>query len=618
MLRLSLRTKIMICCIGVVALLDLMVVIFVRGRLSAELRADCLVKGQNLAGNLAKGAEHLVLTDDVVRLRDRMTELKDNDEDVVYAYVTDRKGQALAHTFAGGFPAGLKAVNVPGPGASSSTMLLDTLEAGLVHDIAVGIIGGKVGIVHVGMSERRIQRTIAHFTTVIVAIAGLVLLIAVGLSAVVSWVVTQPVRDLTEAARQIRDGDLGQQVVATSQDEIGDLVDSFNQMSEELLKQHKVLDDRNRRIRIAREQAAGQRDRLRAIIDSMVEGVVFVNADGNISLCNESAERIWNVSAEELVGKPLLDCHSPEVRPMLENILAQAKRTPGFAAGRTMVGSKGQCRLSNYSSVHGEDGRYLGLVMLSQDISDRVALEQEHRQLREQLFQQEKMVLIGQIAASVAHELNTPLGTVLLRAQMIQHQLADDADLSDVKVLEGEAQRCRRIIDSLLGFSRRSEGVLATTEVDSLIRESLSLIEHDLVLKGITVETVYDTKAAAIRVDGNQIQQVILNLISNASDAMGERSGRLQISTGLVPGQHMVEIRVSDNGSGMSQEVLARAFDAFFTTKERGKGTGLGLAICRRIIEEHQGKIEIQTSPGHGTTVSVRLPHVPVEIPVDE
>jgi len=379
-----------------------------------------------------------------------------------------------------------------------------------------------------------------------------------------------------------------------------------------------VLDDRNRRIRIAREQAAGQRDRLRAIIDSMVEGVVFVNADGNISLCNESAERIWNVSAEELVGKPLLDCHSPEVRPMLENILAQAKRTPGFAAGRTMVGSKGQCRLSNYSSVHGEDGRYLGLVMLSQDISDRVALEQEHRQLREQLFQQEKMVLIGQIAASVAHELNTPLGTVLLRAQMIQHQLADDADLSDVKVLEGEAQRCRRIIDSLLGFSRRSEGVLATTEVDSLIRESLSLIEHDLVLKGITVETVYDTKAAAIRVDGNQIQQVILNLISNASDAMGERSGRLQISTGLVPGQHMVEIRVSDNGSGMSQEVLARAFDAFFTTKERGKGTGLGLAICRRIIEEHQGKIEIQTSPGHGTTVSVRLPHVPVEIPVDE
>lgn len=303
---------------------------------------------------------------------------------------------------------------------------------------------------------------------------------------------------------------------------------------------------------------------------------------------------------------------------MLENILAQAKRTPGFAAGRTMVGSKGQCRLSNYSSVHGEDGRYLGLVMLSQDISDRVALEQEHRQLREQLFQQEKMVLIGQIAASVAHELNTPLGTVLLRAQMIQHQLADDADLSDVKVLEGEAQRCRRIIDSLLGFSRRSEGVLATTEVDSLIRESLSLIEHDLVLKGITVETVYDTKAAAIRVDGNQIQQVILNLISNASDAMGERSGRLQISTGLVPGQHMVEIRVSDNGSGMSQEVLARAFDAFFTTKERGKGTGLGLAICRRIIEEHQGKIEIQTSPGHGTTVSVRLPHVPVEIPVDE
>ncbi|KKL84343.1 hypothetical protein LCGC14_1965670, partial [marine sediment metagenome] len=366
MLRLSLRTKIMICCIGVVALLDLMVVIFVRGRLSAELRADCLVKGQNLAGNLAKGAEHLVLTDDVVRLRDRMTELKDNDEDVVYAYVTDRKGQALAHTFAGGFPAGLKAVNVPGPGASSSTMLLDTLEAGLVHDIAVGIIGGKVGIVHVGMSERRIQRTIAHFTTVIVAIAGLVLLIAVGLSAVVSWVVTQPVRDLTEAARQIRDGDLGQQVVATSQDEIGDLVDSFNQMSEELLKQHKVLEDRNLRIRTTQEQAAWERDKLRAIIDSMVEGVIFVDDRGKISLCNESAEQIWGASAQELLSKSVQECPPAELRSKLGEILKQAKQKPGFIMSHSLELRNGRC-LTSYSTVHGEDGRYLGLVFLSLD-----------------------------------------------------------------------------------------------------------------------------------------------------------------------------------------------------------------------------------------------------------
>ena len=290
------------------------------------------------------------------------------------------------------------------------------MEQGLIHDIAVPILQGKAGSVHVGISEQRIQGTISHFTLVIVVIAGFVLLVAMGLAAVVSWVVTQPVRNLTKAAQKIRDGGLGQQVVATTKDEIGDLVDSFNQMSEELLKQHKVLDDRNRRIWIAQEQAAQERDKLRAIIDSMVEGVIFVDTEGRISLCNESAGRIWGLAAQEVLGKSLLECLPSKLRPKVAKILEQAKAEPGFTVIQEMRAPKGHCRLSNYSSVHGENGRYLGLVMLSQDISERVRLEQEQKRLRDQLFQQEKMVLIGQIAAGVAHELNTPLGTILLRA----------------------------------------------------------------------------------------------------------------------------------------------------------------------------------------------------------
>ncbi|MEE9402980.1 MAG: HAMP domain-containing protein, partial [Desulfobacteria bacterium] len=297
MLRLSLRTKIMICCIGLVALLDLMVVIFVRSRLVSSFRAEYLAKGRNMAVNLAARSEHFVLTEEFVSLLQLVKDLKDSDEDIAYAYIADRKRDVLAHTFAGGFPADLAGINIPEPDDTWKRELLDTVEEGLIHDIAVPILQGKVGFVHVGISEHRIQRTISHFTLALVAIAGFVLLVAVGLAAVVSWVVTQPVRGLIKAAQKIRDGDLGQQVVATTKDEIGDLVESFNQMSEELLKQHKVLEDRSWRMRTAQEQAAWERDKLRAIIDSMVEGVIFVDDSGRISLCNESAERIWNARA---------------------------------------------------------------------------------------------------------------------------------------------------------------------------------------------------------------------------------------------------------------------------------------------------------------------------------
>ncbi len=158
---------------------------------------------------------------------------------------------------------------------------------------------------------------------------------------------------------------------------------------------------------------------------------------------------------------------------------------------------------------------------------------------------------------------------------------------------------------------------MTRADVNSLVRESLSLVEKDLALKGIEIETDYTREGATVCVDSNQIQQVLLNLVTNAADAM-PKGGRLQAATRLLSEQGNVEIRIMDNGCGIEQDVLKRAFDPFFTTKGRGKGTGLGLAICQRIVEEHKGEIEIQSQPGRGTTVSVRLPYVPMEIAANE
>ncbi len=149
--RLSLRTKIMLCCIGLIALLDIIVVIFVRSHLSSTLRTVYLSKGHNMAVNLAARSEHFVLTEEFVSLLQLANNLKDSDADVTYAYVSDRKGRVLAHTFAGGFPTDLTGVNTLKHGEVWKEELLDTVEEGLVHDIAVPILQGKVGSVHVGI-----------------------------------------------------------------------------------------------------------------------------------------------------------------------------------------------------------------------------------------------------------------------------------------------------------------------------------------------------------------------------------------------------------------------------------------------------------------------------------
>jgi len=362
--------------------------------------------------------------------------------------------------------------------------------------------------------------------------------------------------------------------------------------------------------------SAEEQETLRAIVDSAAEGVIFADADGRVAFCNASAERIWGVSSKDVAGRALEEIHGPELRGAAREMLARARRERGFAAAEEADAPTGRY-LNHYVAVHAPDGRYLGLAMLSEPASDRAKLELEHKRLRDQLFQHEKMVVVGEIAASVAHELNTPLGTILLRAQLVLRQQRDSQDLADLKVIESEAQRCRRIIDSLLSFARRSEGAMANTDIDSLIRDSLFLVERDLSLKGVAVEYEPAAGDGTVCVDANQIQQVLLNLITNASDAMPD-GGRLTIQTRLVEDENVLEVRVRDTGCGMDREVLARAFAPFYSTKQRGKGTGLGLAICRRIVEDHQGRIELESRPGRGTTVSFRLPHVPVEVPAGE
>ena len=235
----------------------------------------------------------------------------------------------------------------------------------------------------------------------------------------------------------------------------------------------------------------------------------------------------------------------------------------------------------------------------------------ELRESQEAMVQQEKMVGVGQLAAGIAHELNTPLGTIIGYAQMLREDLSQQAaptgNLRDVDEIIGQAGRCRDLVKNLLNFSRRSSTEKTNGSVNEIIRKVLSLVQHDFEMKNVRLHLNLDSDAPTVRVNENEIAQVILNLANNAADSMPS-GGNLDVSTHYDDDSDRICITIRDTGCGIKESDRTRVFEPFFTTKEVGKGTGLGLSISYKIVENHQGSIEVDTVLGNGTTFRVYLP----------
>ena len=235
----------------------------------------------------------------------------------------------------------------------------------------------------------------------------------------------------------------------------------------------------------------------------------------------------------------------------------------------------------------------------------------EADQLRQQLLQAQRLSSVGALASSVAHEFNNILTTIINYAKLALRPQAGDGErvLALEKILKS-GQRAALIVNSMLGFARHTTAQRQDTDLVALVEELLVLTEKDLSKHHIQVEKRYQGRPHAPVVAG-QIEQVILNLILNARQSM-PRGGRLKLDVRDNPRTHMAEIRVSDSGVGIAAEKLRMIFEPFYTTKspdEHGHGgTGLGLSVCRQIIEQHNGRIRVESLVGKGSTFTVKLP----------
>lgn len=242
------------------------------------------------------------------------------------------------------------------------------------------------------------------------------------------------------------------------------------------------------------------------------------------------------------------------------------------------------------------------------------ALRQRDERLKEftkrKIMESERLAIIGQLAANVAHELNNPLqGIVTYSSLLLEKDVCDDPSRQNIEKIAIQAGRCREIIRGLLDFSRQKKPQKTLTDINALLRRCISLVENQALFHNITVAQNLDGSLPMIVVDPSQIERVFLNLIINAAEAMDE-GGTLTLTTNYGLNAKNVEIEVKDTGHGISIENMQRIFNPFFTTKEIGHGVGLGLAISYGIVKEHNGEITVESEIGRGATFTVSLPIV--------
>jgi signal transduction histidine kinase len=245
---------------------------------------------------------------------------------------------------------------------------------------------------------------------------------------------------------------------------------------------------------------------------------------------------------------------------------------------------------------------------LSRAHQELAAYVQRLKENEEQLFQAEKLTSLGQLAASIAHEIKNPMAGILVYTQLLSKKLAGETlkkeeALGYLSKMELEMNRCSRIIRNLLDFSRQTEPTLRLVDINQVLEQALSMVGHQAQLQHIEVVREFGS-LPKVTADFDQLQQVFINLTLNAIQAMPD-GGKLTIRSLVTDGE--VRVDVQDTGYGIPKENLSNLFTPFFTTKEKGKGVGLGLSVVHGIIERHEGKVKVQSEVGKGTTFSVYL-----------
>ena len=453
---------------------------------------------------------------------------------------------------------------------------------------------GKEAASYVSKRIETNNRALLELSSFSQKMLGFVLFVAIVATIVVALIMARalaiPIEQLVKATQRIADGDLSYRVKIESQDEIGQLAASFNQMAEILKKsRHELL--------TAKEYTEN-------IIKSMINSLVVVNHDTSIRAANQATYDMLGYDKGELIGKPLATIFA---EGYYEGIRINDLISKGFKSNietvyQTKDGRKIRVLFSG-SIIFDDEGTFDGLLCVAQDIT-----------IQSETLRAGHLASIGELAAGVAHEINNPINGIINFAQIIIDEVEKGEkptkDIPAMIIKEGD--RVATIVSSLLSFAREGENVMGPINVHTVLHDVLTLTKAQLTKDFIGLTLDLPDDLADIYCNFQQVEQVFLNIINNSRYALNKKfpgsspDKTLSISARekIVDGRRMVEIVFHDKGIGIPSNIIDKVLNPFFSTKPSGSGTGLGLAISHGIITNHGGKLFIESNEGEYTRVT--------------
>ncbi|CUS96572.1 two-component system sensor histidine kinase NtrB [Candidatus Kryptobacter tengchongensis] len=341
-----------------------------------------------------------------------------------------------------------------------------------------------------------------------------------------------------------------------------------------------------------------------SIIQNYSDAVIALDNDYKIFFWNKGAERIFGYTADEMLGKTVDPIVPSELKEKgeLQWLFEETLRKGYIENYETeRIRKDGRRIIVNLSRslIKDENGEVLGSIAIVKDVT-------QIKELEKQIQHSDKLALIGQIAAGIAHEIGTPLNVISGNAEYIMMEMGENNPYKEeLETIISQAERIANLIKQLLEFARPRKPNYTKVNVNNELHHVVELLKHQFEKSNIKLNLKFSEDIPSIYADCSQIHQVFLNIIVNAIQAINQ-NGVIEIETFAKDGY--VNIKFRDNGVGILPEHIHKIFEPFFTTKEAGKGTGLGLAVSKRIIDEHNGKIEVESTPGKGTVFTVKFP----------
>ena len=438
----------------------------------------------------------------------------------------------------------------------------------------------------------------ANYYITFLLITLLILFSAIWLGFYMARGITIPIQQLAAGTKRIREGDLDVKINATSNDEIGLLVDSFNNMTEELKSNRIKIEKAHQNLQLTNIELDRRRDYIETILKNIGAGVISIDKKTRITTINNAAKRLLELHDRDVLGLSYKDAFSQTVQEPIRRLIKEMSATQSETLEDQIelrVEEKTLTLLTNIKFIHGENNKYMGLLIVFEDVT--------------QLIKAQKIAAWQEVAQGIAHEIRNPLTPIQLNTQRLKKKYYEDkkgfAKVFDesIRIITQEVEGMKDLLNEFLRFSRMPTPRPRSASIHQIIDDVASLYENHE--KPISISKKFDPNISSMNIDPDQIRRVFINLFENALDAI-EDDGIIEIITHWNMQTKIVRIEFSDNGVGISSDDRDKLFLPHFTTKKRG--TGLGLAIVNRIIIDHNGTIQVRESEPKGTMFVIELP----------